>query len=304
MKFSALGPLPQGPVATLGKGTISHADFRAIYDLKLMKFEAKKRAMPPRVDGRYRRTITERLLRQTLLAREAKAIAVEYDPAELASEQQKARERVREWDKDLGRRGESNKTLKDLLVARLRETEILKKTIDLSVGDDDVSQEFERIKTNFDKDTPRLRIYRLTFGSADLGGEKQARAKAEEVRKLLRAEGANVADVAAEHCPGPRTGNLGLRRQDRLQKSLAEGIDGVEPGHSSALRAVDDGFELLYLMDRYPPGLLPLEALSEQIHTSLVGRKRQEEGKKLVESLYKKYQVTNLMESHLDVQGI
>jgi peptidyl-prolyl cis-trans isomerase C len=303
MRVSALGPLPAGPVARVAGEDITLADFRGIYDLKLKKFEGKGRNMTKRVDARYRRSITERLIRQDIIEREAKALGVEYKEEDLSEKEADSRRRVRDWEKDLGRRGESNETLRKLEITRLRESAILAKTVDLTVTDAEVEEEYERIKTNFDKDTDRYRLYRVVFESEEFGSPEKAKEKALEFRKLALESEEDFLSLGQKHSKSLVSGDLGLRRADRLEERIMSPLAKMETGAISEPLEIPQGFELVKHGGKWGPGILPMDALIDMLHSSLVGRKRQDKGVELMEKLYEKYEVENLMEKTIEASG-
>jgi parvulin-like peptidyl-prolyl isomerase len=295
MRAASLGPLAAGPVALVGGKEIGLDEFRAIYDLKLARHERKGQVLPKRVDARHRRSITQRLIRQELLRRETEAEGIVLDEKALAERMQRMRDRSREWSKDLERRGESEESLRQLEIAKMREAALLEKTVDLGISAKEIDEEYERVKPSYDKNTDRLKVARIVFEVKHGRDRTAALAKARKVRKLASKPSADFFALGKEHSKSPLTGEMGIMRADRLGKRLAEVLDGFEDGQITEPLEVESGYELLKLLKRYPPGPLPKQALASQIDTSLAGRKQLEEGRKLLERLAAKYGVQNNM---------
>ena len=120
-----LGPIPDGPIAKVGDVEIPNAKFREIYDLKVKKYADRGRDIPPSADRRYRKSIAERLIYHEVLAQEVAKLGVEYDAAALADRQAQQKRGIRDWDKHLERRGETEESLDAMTIAELRELAIL-----------------------------------------------------------------------------------------------------------------------------------------------------------------------------------
>jgi len=295
MQLTALGPLPAGPAAVVGGKEIGLDQFRAIYDLKLARQAKKGRKLSKREDRHHRSSIAKRLIEQELLRREAEALGIEIDEKALSEVMRGMRDRSRDWNKDLERRAESEESLRQIEIAKMRELAILEKTVDLGILAKEIDEEYERIKPSYDKDTDRLKTARILFETRPGGDRAAALATARKVRALALKPGADFVALGKEHSQSPLTGEMGVMRADRMGKRLAAVLDGFEDGQITEPLETDQGYELIKLIKRYPPGPLPKEALESQIATSLAGRKRLDEGRKLLERLAEKYGVQDNM---------
>jgi parvulin-like peptidyl-prolyl isomerase len=299
MQWAALGPLPSGPVAVVGGKEIGLDAFRAIYDLKLARHAKKGHKLPRRVDQRHRSSITRRLIEQELLRREAEALGIEIDEKTLSETMQRMRDRSRDWKKDLERRAESDASLRQIEIAKMREQAILEKTVDLGILAKEIDEEYERVKQSYDKNTDRLKAARIVFEVRHGDDKAPALAMAREVRAMALKPGADFIALGKEHSTSPLTGEMGIMRADRMGKRFAEAFAGFEDGQITEPLETETGYELLKLIKRYPPGPLPKEALESQLATSLAGRKKLEEGRKLLERLAHKYGVQDNMAKFL-----
>jgi len=300
MRASSLGPLPAGPVAVVGGKEISLEAFREIYDLKLARQDKNGRVLPKRVDARHRRSITERLIRQELLRREAEALGVAIDDKKLGEIMDGMRNRSRDWEKDLERRGESEESLRQVEIAKMREEAILEKTVDFGITAKEIDEEFKRVEPSYDQNIDRLKVERIVFEVKPGGDRKEALAAARKVRELALKPDADFLALGKQHSKSPLTGEMGLMRADRMGQRLSEALDGFADGQISEPLEMETGYELLKLIKKYPPGPLPKEALAGQLEVSLAGRKKLEEGRKLLQQLAEKYGVQNNMTKSLE----
>lgn len=289
-----LGPLPAGPVAYVAGEPIPLSAFRAIYDLKLKKYERRKRGMTKRIDTRYRRTITERLIWAEVLRREAEALGLTYDPAELEEMVKRDRLGTRDWEKDKTRRGESDESLRTLHVSQLLERAILEHQKKLEVTPEDVDAEYEKVKSSFNLDVDRIRIAQIVFEHGEGVSEKDAMAEAKQVYEAAKAEGADFAKLAEQHSDVVTRqlgGDLGIQRVDRMDPQLAEATKGLKVGEMTKPISTPAGVQIIKVLARYGPGPLPKEAIADQLEGSLYNRLLTEGREALEKQLYEKYEV-------------
>src|SRR5688572_19871324 len=207
---SQLGPLPTGPIAVVGGVEIPNEMFREIYDLKVKKYAERGREIPATADRRYRKSISERLIHNEVLAQEAKALGVTYDPAELEAREAQQKRGIREWDKHLERRGETERSLREMFIAELREKAILEKKGELAVTPEEIAADYEKVKGNWKSDKPRAKASHILIPigpkterpkpgetpteptpEEKKKWEEEAKKKADEVYALVSAPGAD-----------------------------------------------------------------------------------------------------------------
>src|SRR5688572_16034167 len=109
----ALPALPTGPGATVNGKDITSDQFHSIYDLKLQKYADRGREIPKTADRRYRKSIVDRLIYHEILNQEAAKRNLTYDKDALAQREEAQKRGIKEWDKHLRRRGESEQSLRE-----------------------------------------------------------------------------------------------------------------------------------------------------------------------------------------------
>ncbi len=315
-----LPPIPDGPVAIVNGTEITAADFRAIYDLKLQKYADRGREIPKTADRRYRKSIVDRLIYQEILRQEAKKLNLEYDKDALAQREEAQKRGIKDWDKHLARRGESEESLRQLYIAELLERAILEAAGDLTVTEAEITEEYEKIKPNYKKDKERVRaahiLVRVGPEERPNPGEpvaepteeqkkqwrEEALKKADEVYTKATAEGADFNALALEYSEGPsarKGGDLGIFSADRMVEEFSDAAFALAPGEVSKPVETKFGFHIIKVYGKYPPGDLPLEALRDQIIERLSARKLHQGRRDLKEKLMAKYEVKNIMEELL-----
>jgi len=313
-----LGALPD-PVALVNTKPVTLAEFKSIYDLKVAKYAERGREIPPSADRRYRKSITERLVYQEVLRQEAEAKAVKYNEAELAERETQQKQGIKDWDKHLLRRGETEKSLRDMYIAEIVEKQLLEGAGKLTVTDAEVDEEYEKIKPNYKSDADRVQASHIlipigpqTEGSVEKPPEpspedkkkwtQEAMTKAEEMYKKATAPGADFAKLAKENSIGPsadKGGDLGVFTKDRMVEEFSVVAFKLKPGEISKPVETKFGIHIIKVLNRYAPGDLPKEALIEQIRERLSQRKLHQGRRDLKEELLARYKVENKMEEAL-----
>lgn len=315
-------PALPDPIATVNETPIPLAQFKEIYDLKVKKYTDRGRDIPPSADRRYRKSITERLVYNEILRQEAKARGVEVDQKQLAEREAQQKQGIKDWDKHLQRRGETEQSLRDMYIAEILEQQFLEKDGKLVVTDAEVDEEYEKIKPNYKSDAERIHAAHILVpvGPAtplqSMGGEKppeptqeekdrwrkEAMTKADEIYKKVTAPGADFAQLAKENSVGPsadKGGDLGIFTKDRMVEEFSVAAFKLKPGEISKPVETKFGIHIIKVLNKYPPGDLPKEALADQIKERLSQRKLHQGRRELKEALLAKYKVKNTMEEVL-----
>lgn len=312
---SQLGAIPSGPIATVNGVEIPAELFKEVYDLKVKKYSERGRQIPATADRRYRKSIAERLIYNEVLKQEAKALGVEYDKAELEARESQQKRGIRDWTKHLERRGETERSLRDMFIAELREKAILEKQGKLAVTEEEVAADYEKIKGNWKSDKPRAKASHILIPigpkperpkageqPAEPGDEEkakweeEAKKKADEVYQLVSAEGADFEAIAREHSTGPsaqKGGDIGIFTPDRMAEEFSEAAFKMDPGEISKPVKTKFGYHIIKVTGRWPAGELPLDALRDQIEERLEQRKLHQGRRELKDELLEKYEIVD-----------
>ncbi|MEE9386474.1 MAG: peptidylprolyl isomerase [Nannocystaceae bacterium] len=314
-----LGRVPNGLVALVGGKPISRDAFMEVFGLKLKKYQERDRKIPRSADRRYRKSISERLIYQEVLRRESKEKKVEYDKEALKEKVEQQKKGVDDWPKRLLRRGENDDSLREQHVATLRERALLESSGALAVSDEDIAAEYERLKPTYKDEKPRVRASHVMISVGPKGREaakakadaseeekkkweEEAQKRADEVFAKATAADADFTALAKEFSDGPsanRGGDLGVFNKDRMVKEFSDVAFKLRAGKVSKPVRTKFGFHVIKVVEKYAPGVLPLDAVRDTIKTRLEGRKLHEGKRKLKEELLAKYEVENKMLEHL-----
>jgi parvulin-like peptidyl-prolyl isomerase len=312
---SSLGAIPSGPIAKVGSVEIPGETFREIYDLKIKKYTDRGREIPASADRRYRKSIAERLIYHEVLKQEAGKLGIEYDKEALAERESQQKRGIRDWDKHLQRRGETEESLREMYVAELREKAILEKLGKLEVTDEEVDADYEKIKGNWKSDKPRVRASHILVPigpgqDQPTPGEKpeepsddekkaweaEAKKKADELHKLVTASDADFDKLAEEHSTGPsaqKGGDIGIFTADRMAEEFSDVAFKLNVGDISKPVKTKFGYHIIKVTGKWPAGELPKEALEDQIVNRLRQRKLHQGRRELKDELLGKYEVVD-----------
>lgn len=312
-----LGEIPSGPIATVNGVEIPNEAFREIYDLKVKKYSDRGREIPPSADRRYRKSITERLIYQEVLRQQAEKLGVSYEPAELEKREEQQKRGIRDWEKHLERRGETERSLRAMYVAELLERALLEKDGKLDVTPEEIDAEYEKIRKNYKSDKPRVRASHILIPIGpeqdrhQRGGkkgeeerteeqkkqdEKEALAKAKEVYALATAPGADFAEIAEEHSTGPsagKGGDLGIFTADRMVEEFSKVAFKMKIGEISKPVKTKFGYHIIKVTGKWGPGELPKDALADQIQERMRQRKLHQGRRELKETLIEAAEVVD-----------
>lgn len=312
---SDLGPIPDGPIAVVAGKEIGNDAFRQIYDLKVKKYEDRGRDIPASADRRYRKSIAERLIYQEVLRQESAKQEVKYDEEDLKKREEQQKRGIRDWEKHLSRRGETEQSLRDMYIAELTERALLEKGGKLEVNDEEIDAEYEKIKGNYKSDKPRVRASHIlvTIGPPkerpkpgekppELSDEekakfeKEALAKANEVYELAKQPDADFAKLAEEHSTGPsanKGGDLGIFTADRMVEEFSEVAFKLKKGGVSKPVKTKFGYHVIKVFGKWGAGELPKEALVDQIRERMKQRKLHQGRRELKQTLLDSYEIVD-----------
>ncbi len=312
---STLGSVPDGPIAKVGAVDIPNEKFRSIYDLKVKKYTDRGREIPTSADRRYRKSIAERLIYHEVLQQEAKALGVEFDADALEARESQQKRGIRDWEKHLGRRGETEESLRAMYVAELREKAILEKLGKLKVSPEEIDADYEKIKGNWKSDKPRVRASHILVPigpkkERPKPGEKapepsdedkakwetEAKEKADKLHKDVLAEGADFSGIATDKSTGPsaaKGGDIGIFTADRMAEEFSATAFAMNVGDISKPVKTKFGYHIIKVTGKWGPGELPKDALEDQIVNRLQQRKLHQGRRQLKEELLGKYEIVD-----------
>jgi parvulin-like peptidyl-prolyl isomerase len=310
-----LSSLPAGPIAIVNKVEIPNEMFAEVYDLKLKKYADRGREIPKTADRRYRKSISERLIYHEVLRQEAAAMGIDYDPADLTAREEQQHKGIKNWEEHLERRGETERSLRELFIAELREKAILEKKGELTVTPEEVAEDYEKIKGNWESDKPRARASHILIpidpDAARVAPgakpeekdpaeakklEDAAQAIADEIYALATAPDADFEELARTRSVGPsapKGGDIGIFTPDRMTEEFSAVAFELEPGQISKPVKTKFGFHVIKLYGKWGPGPLPQDALQDQIEERLRQRKLHAGRRDLKKSLLDKYDIVD-----------
>ncbi|MEE9382615.1 MAG: peptidylprolyl isomerase [Nannocystaceae bacterium] len=316
-------PLPvlPDPIATIEGKPIPLATFMELYQPRYNTILGRRDddRVPNAWQRRYRKKISERLIWEHLLELETKASGVDYDRKKIANYERN--QRVENWAEHLERIQETEGSLKARNVAFYRERAHMGKRGVLEATADDIATSYQENKEHFEREEEHIRVahFLIAVGPREKGGKimvpsRDTREKASkehmktwEAAALARATKLRTAalklktdqafmDFVRRYSEGPgafRGGDMGVFDRNRMVPEYTDVVFAQKVGTLSEPFKSDKGYFVSRLMGRYPPGLLPVDAMEGDIRRDVERRKVSTLKKSLEEELYAKFRVDN-----------
>jgi peptidyl-prolyl cis-trans isomerase C len=176
---------------------------------------------------------------------------------------------------------------RDLSIARLIEAEISQR-VALKPG-----QAEDFYKNNPDRFTEpeRVRASHIliaTAENADLAAKTQAKAKAEQILKDLKA-GKDFATLARQHSQDPGSavngGDLGFFPQGQMVGPFNDAAFSLKPGATSDVVETQFGYHIIRVAEKQPGRTVPLEEVRPRLEEFLKHQNRESETESFVKAL-------------------
>ncbi|MEM9458608.1 MAG: peptidylprolyl isomerase [Myxococcota bacterium] len=299
-------------LARVGEVSLSRAEFDAIYALKEKKYVDRGRTIPDSARRRYRRSIAMRLVVQERLRQYTTELGMQVDPAKIEARMEQQRRGIRDWPQHLERRGETDDSLRAMVVAELQERLILEHRGALEPTRTEIEQDYAKIKDNWRSNKTRVRASHILVpivpgpGESESDAVARARAEAREVYAKVTAPGADFAALARELSVGPsadKGGDIGIFTRDRMAAEFSKVAFSQKPGRISKPVKTKFGFHIIKVVGRWPPGVLPLEALEEQLADRLRERAFHQGRRALKAELAERYPVVHYVLTPQEQEG-
>jgi peptidyl-prolyl cis-trans isomerase C len=186
---------------------------------------------------------------------------------------------------------------RDLTISKLIDAEIGSK---IAVTPEQVNDFYAKNPNEF-KQGESVRASHILIGvpkGADASAKAQARAKAEDVLKEVKA-GTDFAALAKEHSADPGSaangGDLGFFQQGQMVGSFNDAAFTLTPGTTSELVETDFGFHIIKVIEKKAGRTIPLEEVRPQVEQYLERVNRQEQTDAFVNGLKAKGKIEILI---------
>jgi len=237
---------------------------------------------------------TQRVIEQKLLSQEATRLGIqpnELRVAQMAQAFEKQAGGREALDAALAMRG----TNYEQIMETIREMDLVRSLIEqqispsIQVSDEDVALFYADHPEMFVNEAQVHARHIITAAGegADSETVAKARAKAEKARERALA-GEDFAELARELSEGPSApngGDLGFFSRDQMVPAFADAAFALEPGQISEVVRSGFGFHVIKVEEKRPAGTLPLDEVSDELHSLLVQQRTGEEVGKMVEAL-------------------
>jgi peptidyl-prolyl cis-trans isomerase C len=279
---------------------------RAEFEEAITSVEARAGGPVP-ADQRDRvlRGILDDLIGFKLLSQEAKARNVPVPEAEVDARISQIRSQFPSEDVFMQMLVERKMTIdqvkadarEDMAIGKMIEGEIAAK---IAVKPEQVQDFYAKNPDQFQQ-AERVRASHILIGlpeNADAAAKAQARAKAEQVLKDVKA-GKDFAALAKEHSSDPGSaangGDLGYFQQGQMVGPFNDAAFSMKPGATSELVETQFGFHIIKVADKETSRTVPLDEVRTQVEEYLQNMNRQQETEAFVNGLKAKSKVEVLI---------
>jgi peptidyl-prolyl cis-trans isomerase C len=237
---------------------------------------------------------TQRLVEQKLLSQEAARLGIQPNEPRVtqmsqAIERQAGGRDV--LDASLAQMGSNY----DQVVKMIREMDLVRSLIEqkispsIQISDEEVKAFYDENPQLFEAEE-QVRARHIIFNAtldADTQTTAEARAKAEDAhrRALAGEDFAELARVLSEGPAAPNGGELPPFTREQTAPQFAAAAFALEPGGISPVVRTDFGFHVIKVEEKRPAGTLPLDEVSDHLHSLLEQQRTGEEVAKMVEAL-------------------
>jgi peptidyl-prolyl cis-trans isomerase SurA len=265
-------------------------------------YERETRALPEpptsAEEQAHKLNILSAMIEEEILWQAAVQAGIQATDADVEARLQQMRADLTsgEFEQQLHTEGTSTAELKAQLRRDIAVGKLFERTLQqgVQVTDAEVEQyyqqyqvHFRTIETQFHVAhilvTPRRDLEIRNLRNDDAANEDQARRKVQQLNERLRAN-EDFAELARAYSEDPATalagGDLGFFPESALQNShpaLRSAVERLEEGGVAGPIRTQDGYELVKLLERVPPGQRELSdpTVQESIRNTLRGQKRQ-----------------------------
>jgi len=240
--------------------------------------------IPPDKRDEILRGLLDQLVRFHVLVQESRARKLDVSDAELdarLAEIKKGFPNDQAFQQELASQGLTVEQLRfqarsSMQVSKLVDAEIKPK---ISVQETDVDAFYKENVDKF-KQAESVHASHIMIGlppNADAPTKQQARAKAQQVLKEVRA-GGDFAKLAAENSNDPgsaaKGGDLGFFPKGQMEPAFDTAVFALKPGAVSGIVETSFGFHIIKVLERRPARTAPFEEVSGQIKEFLTGKQR------------------------------
>ncbi|KMY65860.1 hypothetical protein AAU61_19655 [Desulfocarbo indianensis] len=287
LRLLLLGVFAAGALLSLGcqdqsaGGALAEIDGKPVY---LPEFRAQAAFMglggdPRSLNPEMRRAVLESMVRQRLVAKRARELAIELTPEELASEEERLRHGLDEgaFETSLAAQGIGYAEWRKMLAAEL----LVKKTLDLvlasqvRVSVEEVRHYYESHREEFNRPAQVLAQHAV-LPTRELAQRLVERVAAgEDMVKASDEMGAPLVD----------DGDPIWLSRGHMPEALEEKIFSLKPGKLAGPMASDYGFHVVRVLDKKPAQKADLTQAAEAIQRRLTADKMESLAEQWLEDL-------------------
>lgn len=208
------------------------------------------------------------------------------------------------WSAQWKARGESKKSIEELLNASAAERVLVRQAVVNRDFEPEVLAEYQRVAPLYV--SQELRIQAAEIITADVDSPEE-RKKAEALRERLQGDVKTFHEYAKAHSrakSAKQSGSLGVFTKDSAPQRFPREFFDHKPGSVSPVVAHKDGLYLFMIEAVYQPGPLPLEALRERLTARVTEQRLEKERSALRREVADHIMHSNIKDESLSALGV
>jgi parvulin-like peptidyl-prolyl isomerase len=290
-----------GLIARVNNQGIPLTRFQEKYKRFTQTFRARKRAVPPNIDSRYRESIVKRLVEETLIAQESKRLKVKVNAKKLQREFEKYKRMFKteeRFQRYLKNARLTEEKVKANLRANLQLRALLEHISGKSISEADLKRYYESNKRKYQvREQVRARhILIKTPKKATPEQIAEAKAKADKIAAEAKSKNNDetFAALAKMHSEGPtasRGGDLSFFTRNRMVKEFDQKAFSMKVGEISDPVKTRFGWHIIRVVERKDKRLRSFEEVRDSIERTLNNRANRTARQKLIAKLRSKAKI-------------
>jgi hypothetical protein len=275
-------------MAIVGGEAIPMSDFELVYSLERGEYEraSGQRILDETASLPLQKDINTHLIYFKKLELECRRLGIDYDEATLAA---------RMAEEQHGERSDSVRMGK---IAAMRKQVLLDHGGRLEVPAEEVADFYESERASTFDDQARVRLGHAIITIEGPANDTDTLALAEEI--FERASAGEDYDQLSHDYDGRRQHT---EQGGEIRIRFYEDIEYEQPSIISELVRTKDGYHVILVLDRYPPGELPFAAMEDELRADLEGLRHMWATEVLYDDL-SKYEVENCMAARAQSRGL
>lgn len=218
----------------------------------------QKLTLKPEEREQLKLAMLRQLIDETLEIQEAKSNEIKVEPREIESSfsrvsarLQKTPEQMRSWLREIG---SSEKSIKRQIEAELAWSRLLRKRVNVNVGEAEVKAMIDRLTAQ--KGTDEYHVYEIYQNATPDRAQEVSGGMKQMIEQMRQGTPFDyLARTYSQSSTRSKGGDLGWVQTAMLPEALAQAVQEMQPGQVAGPIPLSAGFSIVYLADKHKVGI-------------------------------------------------